>query len=101
MPKYYIFMDCANSLLLCFSFLTMLQQSAEAQEALIHPQMQKWMKTDRANPFEVTSPFVGGVFNPVTNKCEQVWLKKHQNALSYSFIGATGRIRCLILFFPI
>ncbi|TMS16481.1 Transcription factor-like 5 protein [Larimichthys crocea] len=54
------------------SFLTMLQQSAEAQEAVIHPQMQKWMKTDRANPFEVSNPFVGGIFNPVTNKCEQV-----------------------------
>ncbi|XP_010729994.1 transcription factor-like 5 protein [Larimichthys crocea] len=54
------------------NFLTMLQQSAEAQEAVIHPQMQKWMKTDRANPFEVSNPFVGGIFNPVTNKCEQV-----------------------------
>ncbi|XP_035511945.1 transcription factor-like 5 protein [Morone saxatilis] len=56
------------------NFLTMLQQSAEAQEAAMHPQMQKWMKTERANPFEVSSPFVGGVpvFNPVTNMCEQV-----------------------------
>ncbi|KAK9514908.1 hypothetical protein VZT92_025590 [Zoarces viviparus] len=48
------------------SFLTMLQQSAEAQEAVIH------MTTDRANPFEVSSPYAGGVFNPVTNMCEQV-----------------------------
>ncbi|XP_040008676.1 uncharacterized protein LOC120803811 isoform X2 [Xiphias gladius] len=54
------------------NFLTILQQSAEAQEAVIHPQMQKWMKTDRANPFEVSSPYVGGVFNPVTNMCGQV-----------------------------
>ncbi|XP_044068462.1 transcription factor-like 5 protein isoform X2 [Siniperca chuatsi] len=54
------------------NFLTMLQQSAEAQEAAIHPQIQKWMKTDRANPYEVSSPFVGGVFNPVTNMREQV-----------------------------
>ncbi|XP_067448833.1 transcription factor-like 5 protein isoform X1 [Thunnus thynnus] len=53
------------------NFLTMFQQSAEAQEAVIHPQMQKWMKTDRANPFEVTSPYVGGVYNPVT-MCGQV-----------------------------
>lgn len=67
-----IFMDCAKSLLMCFSFLTILQQSAEAQEAVIHPQMQKWMKTDRANAFEVSSAFVGGVFNPVANMCEQV-----------------------------
>ncbi|XP_075955904.1 uncharacterized protein LOC142958356 [Anarhichas minor] len=48
------------------NFLTMLQQSAEAQEAVIH------MTTDRANPFEVSSPYAGGVFNPVTNMCEQV-----------------------------
>ncbi|XP_054465348.1 transcription factor-like 5 protein [Anoplopoma fimbria] len=54
------------------NFLTILQQSAEAQEAVIHPQMHKWMKTDRANPFEVSSPYAGGVFNPVTNMCEQV-----------------------------
>ncbi|XP_034393858.1 transcription factor-like 5 protein [Cyclopterus lumpus] len=48
------------------NFLTMLQQSAEAQEATIHPQMHKWIKTDRANPFEVSSP------HAVTNMCEQV-----------------------------
>lgn len=59
-----IYMESAKSLLVCFSFLTVLQQSAEAQEAVIHPQMQ-WMKTDRANPLEVSSPFGGGVFNPV------------------------------------
>ncbi|XP_029135362.2 transcription factor-like 5 protein [Labrus bergylta] len=53
-------------------FLTILQQSSENQEAVTHSQMQKWMKTDRANPFEVSCPFVGGVFNPVTNMCEQV-----------------------------
>ncbi|XP_074499900.1 uncharacterized protein LOC141772617 [Sebastes fasciatus] len=53
------------------NFWTMLQQSAEAQEAAIHSQMHKWMKTDRANPYEVSSPFVGGSFNPVTNTCEQ------------------------------
>lgn len=64
-------MECAKSLL-CFSFLTILQQSAEAQEAVIHPQMHKWMKADRANSLEGSSPFVGGVFNPVTNMCEQV-----------------------------
>ncbi|XP_068453500.1 transcription factor-like 5 protein isoform X3 [Clinocottus analis] len=54
------------------NFLTMLQQSAEAQEAAIHPQMHKWMKTDRANPLEILSPYGGAVFNPVTNMCEQV-----------------------------
>ncbi|KAA8590839.1 transcription factor-like 5 protein isoform X1 [Etheostoma spectabile] len=54
------------------NFLTILQHSAEAQEAVIHPQMHKWMKADRANSFEVSSPFVGGVFNPATNMCDQV-----------------------------
>ncbi|XP_026224573.1 transcription factor-like 5 protein isoform X2 [Anabas testudineus] len=42
------------------NFLTILQQSTESQESVIHPQMQKWMKTDRANPFEVSSPYVIG-----------------------------------------
>ncbi|KAM6929807.1 uncharacterized protein PEZ65_008943 [Lycodopsis pacificus] len=48
------------------NLLTMLQQSAEGQEAVIH------VTTDRANPFEVSSPYAGGAFNPVTNMCEQV-----------------------------
>ncbi|XP_071332870.1 transcription factor-like 5 protein isoform X2 [Trachinotus anak] len=55
------------------NLLTILQQSAEAHEAVLHPQMQKWMKADRVNPFEVSSPYVGGVFNPVTNMCAQVF----------------------------
>nr|XP_033484563.1 transcription factor-like 5 protein [Epinephelus lanceolatus] len=53
------------------NFLTILQQSAETQEAVIHPQLQTWMRTERAN-VEVSSPFIGSVFNPVTNMCEQV-----------------------------
>ncbi|XP_076598266.1 transcription factor-like 5 protein [Chaetodon auriga] len=52
------------------NFFTLLQQSAETQEAVLH--LQKSVKTDRANPFEVSSPFVGGVLNTVTNMCEQV-----------------------------
>ncbi|KAL3064548.1 hypothetical protein OYC64_000745 [Pagothenia borchgrevinki] len=44
------------------NFLTMLQQSAEAQDAVKHPQMR----------FDVSSPFVGGVFTPIPNMCEQV-----------------------------
>lgn len=55
-------MEINKSLLLCFSFLTMLQQSAEAQDAVKHPQMR----------FDVSSPFVGGVFTPIPNMCEQV-----------------------------
>ncbi|XP_018556711.1 transcription factor-like 5 protein isoform X1 [Lates calcarifer] len=49
------------------NFLTIFQQPAEAQEVVIHPKM--WLKTD---PFEVSNPYVGGVFNPVTNLCGQV-----------------------------
>lgn len=41
--------------------MTILQQSAEAQETVLHPQMEKWMKTDRANALEVLSLFVGHV----------------------------------------
>ncbi|KAL6119209.1 tcfl5 [Pungitius sinensis] len=44
------------------NFLTMLQQSAEAQETVIHV----------ANPFEDCGPYGGGVFDHVTNICEQV-----------------------------
>nr|XP_046253407.1 transcription factor-like 5 protein isoform X2 [Scatophagus argus] len=48
-------------------FLTILQQPAETQEESIHPEMQK-----SANSVEVSSPFVGAVFNPATSMCEQV-----------------------------
>uniref|UniRef100_A0A3B4VLW8 BHLH domain-containing protein n=1 Tax=Seriola dumerili TaxID=41447 RepID=A0A3B4VLW8_SERDU len=83
------------------NFLTILQQSAEAHEAVIHPQMQKWMKTDRPNPFEVTN--VGGVFNPVTNMCGQVFghiphmveSSKHQGLIipkSFSFNVCPERV---------
>ncbi|XP_037334232.2 transcription factor-like 5 protein [Pungitius pungitius] len=44
------------------NFLTMLQQSAEAQETVVHV----------ANPFEDCFPHGGGVFDQVTNICEQV-----------------------------
>ncbi|KAK5863844.1 hypothetical protein PBY51_000841 [Eleginops maclovinus] len=44
------------------NFLTMLQQSAEAQDAVKHPQMR----------FDVSSPFVGGEFTPINNMSEQV-----------------------------
>ncbi|XP_072224084.1 uncharacterized protein [Leuresthes tenuis] len=54
------------------NLLTVLQQSAEAQDAVIPPQMQKWMKADRANPFEVPGSYRGGAFDPVTNLCGQV-----------------------------
>ncbi|KAK2851644.1 hypothetical protein Q5P01_007920 [Channa striata] len=54
------------------NFLTVRQHSAESRDTVIHPHMQKWMKTDQANPFDVSSPYVGAVFNPVTNLCGQV-----------------------------
>ncbi|XP_071750736.1 transcription factor-like 5 protein [Centroberyx gerrardi] len=55
------------------NFLTIFQQSAEAQEAVIHPQMQKWMRCDRANPIELSNPYGGGVFNPIAGMCGQVF----------------------------
>lgn len=67
----------------------MVQQSAEAQEAAIHSQMYKWIKTDRAE--------FSGLY--AANMCEQVCLKKKLKALSHSWIRSTGRIHCLILLF--
>ncbi|KAM9751603.1 uncharacterized protein ACNS7B_008420 [Menidia menidia] len=55
------------------NFLTVLQQSTESQEAVTHPQMQKWMKADRANLFEAPSSYLGSAFDPVTNICGQVF----------------------------
>ncbi|XP_017264929.1 transcription factor-like 5 protein [Kryptolebias marmoratus] len=54
------------------NLLTVLQESAETQETLTQPQKLKWMKADRANPFEVSGSYVGGVLDPVTNMCSQV-----------------------------
>ncbi|XP_029011052.1 transcription factor-like 5 protein isoform X2 [Betta splendens] len=54
------------------NFLSILQQTAESQEEVTHSQMQKWMKSDGMNPFEVSSPYVGDVFNSVTNTCGQM-----------------------------
>ncbi|XP_059189957.1 transcription factor-like 5 protein [Centropristis striata] len=54
------------------NFLITVQQSAGTQEAFLHPQMHKWIKTDRTNPFEVSSQFVGDGINTVLNMCEQV-----------------------------
>ena len=51
------------------SFLTMLQQSTESQEPSIHQQMQKWMKSDRTNPIELSNPYGGALFNPITGVC--------------------------------
>lgn len=53
-------------------FLSKHQQPQEAQEGVIQPQIQPWINTDRSNAFEVSSPYVPFVYNPVTNVCEQV-----------------------------
>nr|XP_020466368.1 transcription factor-like 5 protein [Monopterus albus] len=54
------------------NFLTILQQSAEAQEAVIHPQMQRSMKVDKTNTLAVSSPYARDVLNLVSNTCGQV-----------------------------
>ncbi|XP_008280107.1 transcription factor-like 5 protein [Stegastes partitus] len=51
------------------NFLTVLKQSAEA---VIHPEKQKWMRTDRADSFKVSTSYVGSDFDSVTNICGQV-----------------------------
>ncbi|XP_041859562.1 transcription factor-like 5 protein isoform X2 [Melanotaenia boesemani] len=45
---------------------------AEAQEVVMHPQNQKRMKNEKANPFEVSSSYVADTFDQVTNICSQV-----------------------------
>ncbi|XP_074538355.1 uncharacterized protein LOC141799862 [Halichoeres trimaculatus] len=56
------------------NYVTIFQQSGEAQDGAMHPQMPKWIASsaDRTNPYEVSGPFVGSVLNPVTSICEQV-----------------------------
>ena len=49
----------------------MLQHSSEAQEAAMHPQMQKWMRSDRSNPIELSHTY-GGSFNPIAGFRGQV-----------------------------
>lgn len=63
--------------MLCFSFWTVLEQTVEAYEGMLHPQVQKWMRTARANGVEVSSPLVGGGFNPASSQCEHVWEKEN------------------------
>ncbi|XP_031583693.2 uncharacterized protein LOC116310905 isoform X3 [Oreochromis aureus] len=58
------------------NFLTILQQSAEVQETVMHPPKQKWVKMDRANSFGVSSSYIEGVYGPVTNTCGQVMIPK-------------------------
>lgn len=61
-----------QNLLFSFSFLTVLQQSTEAQEAAILPPVQKWMRADQAKPIELSKPCGGGMFNPIAGICGQV-----------------------------
>ncbi|XP_041711888.1 transcription factor-like 5 protein [Coregonus clupeaformis] len=42
----------------------MLHHSNEAQEAAMHPQPQKWVRSDRGNPIELSYPY-GSMFNPI------------------------------------
>lgn len=75
---------CAMS---CFSFLTILQQSAEVQETVTHPPKQKWVKMDRANSFGVSSSYIEGVYGPVTNTCGQVcWGEKNKSMCFYCIL---------------
>ncbi|XP_029912586.1 transcription factor-like 5 protein [Myripristis murdjan] len=55
------------------NFLTVLQQSTEAQDAAILTPMQKWMRADRAKPIELSKPYGGGMFNPIAGICGQVF----------------------------
>ncbi|KAF7664381.1 hypothetical protein LDENG_00178410 [Lucifuga dentata] len=71
------------------NLLTMLQQSAETQEAVFYPQMETWMKTDYGHLAELSSLHGGGLSNPVISMCGQVFdhiphivdPKKHQGLI--------------------
>ncbi|CAL8257535.1 unnamed protein product [Gadus morhua 'NCC'] len=87
------------------NFLTMLQQSTESQEPSIHQQMQKWMKSDRTNPIELSNPYGGALFNPITGAFGHishiVEPNKHQglinanNFLSYCPEKAAAKGQCV------
>ncbi|KAM6924839.1 uncharacterized protein FYW49_005059 [Xenentodon cancila] len=68
--------------------LTVFQQSAEVQEAVVQPQKKICVKPDKANSFEFSSNYVGGVFDP--NMCGQVFAhmvepNHHQGLIIPSF----------------
>lgn len=50
----------------------MFHQSMEAEEAAIYPQMQKWMRSDRTNPIELSQAYRGNIFNPIAGMRGQV-----------------------------
>lgn len=58
--------------LLCFSCWTVLEQTSEAFDGVLHPHVQKFMGTGRSNGAE------GVIFNPVTNLWDNVWERKKQ-----------------------
>ncbi|KAG7519529.1 transcription factor-like 5 protein isoform X1 [Solea senegalensis] len=70
---------------------TLFQQSAEAQEAAIHPKMQNWLKTEGATPVVASSPYVVGVNNPAPSMCGQVlghipyMVEEHQDSFIHNF----------------
>lgn len=56
--------------LLRFSCWTVLEQTSEAFDGVLHPNVQKFMGTGRSNGAE------GVIFNPVTNLWDNVWERK-------------------------
>ncbi|KAK6307770.1 hypothetical protein J4Q44_G00210410 [Coregonus suidteri] len=88
--------------------LTMLHQSNEAQEAAIHPQLQKWVRSDRGYPIEVSYPY-GSMFNPIAgtrqgfgNVLQNLEPNKHQGLIipknftfSYRQDKMTDKVPCV------
>lgn len=55
---------------LCFSCWTVLEQTSEAFDGVLHPHVQKFMGTGRSNCAEKV------IFNPVTNLWDNVWERR-------------------------
>ena len=67
-----------QNLLLSSSFVKIFQQPGNAQNTLCPHMGLKQMKTEGVNLFGVSSPAnAGGVFNPVSTMCAQVWWEKN------------------------
>ncbi|KAL1021459.1 hypothetical protein UPYG_G00013520 [Umbra pygmaea] len=90
------------------NLLTMVHHSNEAQEAAMHTQPQKWLRSDRGNPIELSYPH-GSMFNPIAgsrqgfrNVPHMLEPNKHQGLIipknftfSYQQEKRAGKVPCI------
>lgn len=103
MKSFFFFWVEFKKNLLCFSCWTVLEQTSEAFDGVLHPHVQK-LGTGRSNGAE------GVIFNPVTNLWDNVWeriKKKNSNQhciasmrkalLSQFFLSLVCRLSVMLL----